>query len=116
MTYNKENIPTNKPQKKKGRPLGCKQKKHIDEPLVASFMDENKVEAKEQRKAEREPFKPIPFEGQQTDMDMHQSPLEHPMTSSFDIKTNAFDFGVQNHLMASHQQVLLQAQSNEQKS
>jgi len=95
MTYNKENIPTNKPQKKKGRPLGCKQKKQIDEPLVASFMDlENKIEMKEQRKAEREPFKPIPFEGQQTDIDMQQSSMEHPMTSSFEIKTNAFDFGV----------------------
>ena len=32
MTYNKENIPINKPRGKKGRPLGCKHKKQIDEP------------------------------------------------------------------------------------
>ena len=33
-TYNKENIPDNKPCKKKGRPLGGKQKKQTDEPQV----------------------------------------------------------------------------------
>jgi len=106
MTYNKENIPVNKPYKKKGRPLGCKHKKQNDEPLVGSFLDlENKIESKEQRKAEREPFKPIPFEGQETDNALQESSINNQIISNFDMKTNAFDYGMQNHLLTCHQQV-----------
>lgn len=60
MTYDKENIhnniPVNKPftnnenKKKKGRPIGQRQKKQNDEPspLVGSFLDlENKIGPKE---------------------------------------------------------------------
>lgn len=74
MTYNKENIPINKPYKKKGRPLGCKHKKQNDETMVNSFLDmENKTELKEQRKAEREPFKPISFDEQSKDNALQQA-------------------------------------------
>jgi hypothetical protein len=73
MTYNKENIPINKPYKKKGRPLGCKHKKPTDEPVVGSFTDlENKIKPKERKKAEREPFKPILFEGQESEIALQQ--------------------------------------------
>lgn len=93
MTYDKENIPVNKPYRKKGRPLGCKHKKQNDEPLVGSFLDlENKIEPKEQRKAEREPFKPISFEGQEADNALQPS-MNHQIISNFEMKTNAFDYG-----------------------
>ena len=63
-TYDKENIPLNKPYKKKGRPL--KKPK-----AVQPFSDiENKIEEplehqRKERQAERQPFKPISLEGQE---------------------------------------------------
>ena len=111
MTYNKENIPVNKPYKKKGRPLGCKQKKPSDEPLVGSFTDkENNVQPKYQKKAEREPFKPIPFESQDMDNALQESKAGYEL-NPYEMKNNGFDYGMPNNLLTCHQQI--QIQSNE---
>ena len=69
-------------------------------------MDENKIQSKEQRKAEREPFKPIAFEGQEP-----ENALQEQM--NFEMKTNAFDYGEHNNLLACHQHVQLEASNAE---
>lgn len=109
MTNNdKENIPVNKPFKKKGRPLGGKRNKQNGGSIVNSFFDqENKNVLKQQKNPDREPFQQIDDKPRDTALQELQLNQLEP---SFDTKANQFES--QNNLLTFHQHMQLHNQSN----